>query len=161
MARVFLGLGSNLGDSAATIRAAFARLSEEVLRSALLSRLYRTRPLYVENQPDFVNAAIAGDTDLGPRELLAAVNRIESLFGRDRAKEIPKGPRPLDIDILLYEDRRIDEPDLVIPHPRIAERRFVLVPLLELEPGLSDPRSGVPYSEILSSLPEQGIYLLE
>lgn len=161
MTRVFLGLGSNQGDSAATIRAAFVRLSEDVLTSAKLSRLYRTRPLYVENQPDFVNAVASGDTELGPRELLAAVHRIESLFGRDRAKEISKGPRPLDIDILLYDDRMIDESDLLIPHPRIAERRFVLVPLLELEPGLSDPRSGVPYSEILASLPEQGIYLLE
>jgi 2-amino-4-hydroxy-6-hydroxymethyldihydropteridine diphosphokinase len=161
MARVFLGLGSNQGDSAATIRAAFDCLSEDLLTSAELSRLYRTRPLYVENQADFINAAAAGDTSLSPHELLKAVNRIESLFGRDRSAEIPKGPRPLDIDILLYGDCRIEEPDLVIPHPRITERRFVLVPLLELDPQLCDLRSGVLYSEILSSLPEQGIYLLE
>jgi 2-amino-4-hydroxy-6-hydroxymethyldihydropteridine diphosphokinase len=160
MSLACLGLGSNLGDGAAILRAAFDRLSSSVLAEARLSRLYRTRPMYVEDQPDFVNAAAVGEASLRPRELLAAVNRIEAEFGRDRDRETPKGPRPLDIDILLYGSELVDEADLVIPHPGLAERRFALAPLLELEPGLRDPRGGVLYAEILASLPEQGIYLL-
>jgi 2-amino-4-hydroxy-6-hydroxymethyldihydropteridine diphosphokinase len=155
-----LGLGSNVGDGAATIRAAFGRLSGSILAGARLSRLYRTKALYVEDQSDFVNAAAVGETSLGPRELLAAVNLLEAEFGRDRSRELPKGPRSLDIDILLYGDLVLDEPDLVIPHPGLAERRFALAPLLELEPGLRDPRGGPAYAGILASLPEQGIYLL-
>jgi 2-amino-4-hydroxy-6-hydroxymethyldihydropteridine diphosphokinase len=155
-----LGLGSNVGDGAATILAAFARLSSSVLDGARLSRLYRTSPLYIEDQPDFINAAAVGEASLGPRELLAEVNRIEAAFGRDRSRESPKGPRSLDIDILLYGALVLDEPDLVIPHPGLAERRFALAPLLELVPGLRDPRDGYSYADILASLPEQGIYLL-
>jgi 2-amino-4-hydroxy-6-hydroxymethyldihydropteridine diphosphokinase len=160
MALACLGLGSNLGDGAATLRSAFERLADGVLEGARLSRLYRSRALYVEDQPDFVNAAAVGETSLPPRALLAAVNRIEAEFGRDRSRERPKGPRSLDIDILLYGALVLDESGLSIPHPGLTERRFALAPLLELEGGLRDPRSGVPYADILSSLPEQGIYLL-
>jgi len=160
MALACLGLGSNLGDGAATLRAAFGRLADGVLRAGRLSRLYRTRPLYVEDQPDFINAAAVGETALAPRELLAAVHRVEAEFGRDRARERPKGPRSLDIDILLYDSLVLDEPDLVLPHPGLADQRFALAPLVELEPGLRDPRSGASYADILASLPEQGIYLL-
>jgi 2-amino-4-hydroxy-6-hydroxymethyldihydropteridine diphosphokinase len=160
MSLACLGLGSNVGDGAATIREAFARLREVVFEEARLSRLYLTRPLYVEDQPDFVNSAAVGETSLEPRELLAAVNRVEAEFGRDRGRERPKGPRSLDIDILLYGSLVLDDPDLSIPHPGLAERRFALAPLLELEGGLRDPRSGASYADILASLPEQGIYLL-
>jgi 2-amino-4-hydroxy-6-hydroxymethyldihydropteridine diphosphokinase len=160
MARVFLGLGSNVGDSAATIRAAFAELSR-ILRTARLSRLWRSRALYVEDQPDFVNAATVGETELPPRELLVAVNEIESMFGRDRSRERVKGPRPLDIDILLYGDLIIREKDLIVPHSGLRERRFALEPLLDLDAGLLDPESGEAYSKVLESLPPQGIYLLE
>jgi 2-amino-4-hydroxy-6-hydroxymethyldihydropteridine diphosphokinase len=160
MPRVYLGLGSNLGDGAATIRAAFAELSG-LLGGARLSRLYRSRARYVEDQPDFINAAVLGETELSPRALLSAVNAIEAAFGRDRSREIIKGPRRLDIDILLYGSLILREKDLVIPHTGLKERQFALLPLLDLDAGLVDPLSGEPYSEIERGLSPQGIYLLE
>ncbi|MGA2545026.1 MAG: 2-amino-4-hydroxy-6-hydroxymethyldihydropteridine diphosphokinase [Rectinemataceae bacterium] len=160
MARVFLGLGANLGDRAGTIRAAYSELSK-LLEAARLSRLWRSRPLYVEVQPDFINAAVVGDTDLSPRALLAAVNAIEADFGRDRLRERPKGPRNLDIDILLYGSLILAEPDLIIPHAGLNERQFALQPILDLDDGLMDPVSGLAFSKIAEALPPQGIYLLE
>jgi 2-amino-4-hydroxy-6-hydroxymethyldihydropteridine diphosphokinase len=160
MTRVFLGLGSNVGDGREIIRRAFRKLSE-ILSEARLSRLWGSRPLYVENQPDFVNAVAVGETELSPLELLSAVNEIEAEFGRDRTLEIPKGPRSLDIDILLYGTSIFKEFNLIIPHAGLKERRFALVPLLELDRDLLDPDSGESYSEILGRLPPQGIYLLE
>jgi 2-amino-4-hydroxy-6-hydroxymethyldihydropteridine diphosphokinase len=160
MEDVYLGLGSNLGDSKATLVAAFERLSQ-FLAGACLSSFWRSRARYYADQPDFVNAAVSGKTELSPRELLAAVNAVEAEFGRDRRSEIRKGPRPLDIDILLYGRRLVAESDLIIPHAGLMERKFALLPLLELAPGLMDPASGAAYASILSSLPPQGIYLLE
>jgi 2-amino-4-hydroxy-6-hydroxymethyldihydropteridine diphosphokinase len=160
MARVFLGLGSNVGDGAATIRAAFAELSR-ILDEARLSRLWRSRAMYLEDQDDFVNAAACGETSITPHELLAAVNGIEALFGRDRRSERPKGPRTLDIDMLLYGSFVIHESDLILPHAGLKERRFALQPLMDLDSGLRDPESGEAYSAILATLPPQGIYLME
>ncbi len=160
MPLVYLGLGSNVGDAEGNLRGAFRELSG-ILSSARISRLWRSAPRYVEEQPDFVNAAVSGETGLSPRELLAEVNRIEAAFGRDRSREIRKGPRPLDIDILLYGDLILAEPELLIPHPGIRERKFVLLPLLDLDPGLRDPVGGGPYSSILASLAPQGIYLMD
>jgi 2-amino-4-hydroxy-6-hydroxymethyldihydropteridine diphosphokinase len=160
MPRVFLGLGANLGDPASTLRAAFVELSH-LLEGARLSSLWRSRALYYEEQPDFVNAVVVGETSLAPYELLAAINGIEARFGRDRAREIPKGPRSLDIDILLFGELVLEQRDLTIPHPRLGERLFALLPLLELEAGLRDPANGRPFSAIAESLPPQGIYLLE
>ncbi len=160
MARVFLGLGSNVGDGIGTIRSAFQGLSA-ILSGSRLSSLWGSRALYVVDQPDFVNAAVAGETDISPRELLAAINAIEAAFGRDRRHELPKGPRSLDIDILLYGSSILAQADLTVPHAGLKERRFALVPLLELDRLLVDPVSGEPYSKILERLPAQGIYLLE
>jgi 2-amino-4-hydroxy-6-hydroxymethyldihydropteridine diphosphokinase len=159
MPQAYLGLGSNLGDSAATLRAAFSELSI-FFEGPRLSRLWRTKALYFEAQPDFVNAAMSGETRLSPRELLAAVNEVEARFGRDRSRELPKGPRSLDVDILLYGSLLLDEHDLVIPHPGLRERLFALLPILDLDPGLRDPRGGEPFSRIASALSAQGIYLL-
>ncbi|HUW41237.1 MAG TPA: 2-amino-4-hydroxy-6-hydroxymethyldihydropteridine diphosphokinase [Rectinemataceae bacterium] len=159
MAFVYLGLGANQGDSADTVLAAFRRL-EAILDEARLSRLWRSRARYVADQPDFVNAVACGRTDSSPRELLRSVNAIEADFGRDRGKERPKGPRPLDIDILLYDELLVVEPDLIIPHPGLAERKFVLLPLLELAPDLVHPATGEPLLAIVESLPPQGIYLV-
>jgi 2-amino-4-hydroxy-6-hydroxymethyldihydropteridine diphosphokinase len=159
MARAYLGLGANLGDSVSTINAAFLELSR-FLANPRLSRLWSSKAMYVEDQPDFVNAVAMGETELGPRELLAAINAIEARFGRDRGREVKKGPRPLDIDILLYGDALLREPDLVIPHAALRERRFALEPLLDLEPELVDPESGVKFSTIVETLPPQGIYLI-
>jgi 2-amino-4-hydroxy-6-hydroxymethyldihydropteridine diphosphokinase len=160
MPRVFLGLGSNIGDGAGIIRGAFLELSRTLV-GASLSRLWRSRAMYREDQPDFVNAAVAGETTLSPRGLLATVNAIESDFGRDRSRELPKGPRTLDIDILLYGSLVLREADLTIPHAGLKERRFALMPLLDLDAGLLDPLSGEAYSRIAEALPPQGIYLLE
>jgi 2-amino-4-hydroxy-6-hydroxymethyldihydropteridine diphosphokinase len=160
MEEVYLGLGSNLGDSKAALLAAFERLSR-LLTEARISSLWRSRARYYANQPDFVNAVVSGKTGLSPRELLAAVNVIEAEFGRNRSLEIRKGPRPLDIDILLYGRSLIAESDLIIPHAALRERKFALLPLIELSPDLLDPASGASYASILASLPPQGIYLLE
>jgi 2-amino-4-hydroxy-6-hydroxymethyldihydropteridine diphosphokinase len=154
----FLGLGGNVGNPAAAFRSAFRDLSA-FLRDARISSFYRTKPRYVEDQPPFLNAVVAGRALLGPRELLAAVQAVEAGHGRDRSREVRKGPRTLDIDILLYGDAVLDLPDLVVPHPGLPERLFALVPLLELAPGLMDPRTGKPFSELAAALPDQGIYL--
>ena len=160
MAAVYLGLGANVGDAASTISAAFRELGG-ILAAGRISRLWRSKARYVEDQPDFLNAAVAGECSLEPEELLARVNRIEASFGRDRARETRNGPRPLDIDILLYADRVLARPDLILPHALMRERKFVLLPLLELAPGLRDPVSGESFASILASLPPQGIYLAD
>jgi 2-amino-4-hydroxy-6-hydroxymethyldihydropteridine diphosphokinase len=160
MTAVFLGLGSNVGDGRAAILGAFRQLGR-FLSTPRLSRLWRSKARYVEEQPDFVNAVASGGCELTPRELLAEVNRIEADFGRDRDREFRNGPRPLDIDILLFGDRLVAEPDLIIPHPGMRERKFVLLPLLELDPGLRDPVSGQDFASVLAALPPQGIYLRE
>lgn len=127
------------------------------------SSVYRTKPRYDEDQAEFLNLVASGDTELSPRELLALTQGIEAKHGRDRAKERFKGPRPLDIDLLLYGELVMAEPELMIPHPGIEERAFVLVPLLEIEPELrapaAGPRGGRRYAEALALLPDQGIYL--
>lgn len=159
METVFLGLGSNIGNSAATILDAFTDLGA-LLEGARISSLYRSAACYYEDQPDFINAVATGTTGLGPFELLAAVNAIEAKYGRDRQKELFKGPRSLDIDILLYGNHVVKEASLSIPHAGLKERKFALLPLVELDPGLVDPESGLGFLSILASLTPQGIYLL-
>jgi 2-amino-4-hydroxy-6-hydroxymethyldihydropteridine diphosphokinase len=160
MALVFLGLGSNIGDPASTILQSYSVLGRQ-LKEARISSLWRSRARYVEDQPEFVNAAVSGSTKLSPRSLLSFINDVEASFGRDRGLETKKGPRPLDIDILLYGSSIIAEEGLVIPHPGLNERKFALLPLLELAPELLDPISGRRYAEILAALPPQGIYLAD
>ncbi len=157
MAVVYIALGSNLGDRQRTLLAAWdqaARFCDE----RLLSPLYQTEPMHVTDQPLFLNAVGRARTGLSPLELLDALNAIESSLGRDRKAETRMGPRPIDLDILLYDDLVLDSPRLTIPHPRMAERRFVLVPLLELAPSLRDPRTGRPWAERLPGLADQGVY---
>jgi 2-amino-4-hydroxy-6-hydroxymethyldihydropteridine diphosphokinase len=125
------------------------------------SRIYRTSPLYVTDQPDFLNLVVAGRTALEPEALLEAVNEIEAGEGRDRSLERRYGERPLDIDILLFGDLVLNSDRLVIPHERMGERRFVLVPLLELDPDLRDPRTGLRFSSLLPALKGQAIYFAD
>lgn len=155
--RVWFSLGANLGEREASVRDAFRRLGAfcDELR---LSSIYETEPMYVEDQPRFLNAAAAGTTRLAPRELLAAVHEVERALGRNRDAELRRGPRTIDIDILLCEGTLSDDPDLVLPHPRLAERAFVLVPLLELSPDLVDPRTGEPYAAALARIGRAGVY---
>ena len=160
MPLVFLGLGSNVGDSNSLIRSAFVELGL-VIRDARLSRLYRSAPMYVVDQPDFVNAVAMGECMTSPHALLVAVQEIERRHGRDRSSEQVKGPRPLDIDLLLFGDLVVADAELTLPHPGLLERRFALEPLLELAPEALDPRSGLPLRASLALLPPQGIYVME
>jgi 2-amino-4-hydroxy-6-hydroxymethyldihydropteridine diphosphokinase len=123
------------------------------------SSIYRSKPRYVLDQPDFFNLAASGDTELGPDDLLDATKAIEARHGRNRELERRKGPRTLDIDILLYGGLTLDTPDLVVPHPGMLERAFVLVPLAELEPALRHPATGALFTSSLGAVAGQGIYL--
>jgi 2-amino-4-hydroxy-6-hydroxymethyldihydropteridine diphosphokinase len=112
--------------------------------------------MYVTDQPMYLNAVGEVRSRMPPRQMLDEIHRVETALGRDRSREIRMGPRTLDIDILLCDTMVMDDTDLTIPHPRITERLFVLVPLLELAPRLRDPRTGARYSRFLASLTESG-----
>ena len=134
MARIaYLGLGSNLGDRLASLqRAADLLDAEPGVTVVASSRVWETDPVGGPAQPDFLNAVLRIETDLGPRDVLAAAHRVEAALARVR--DVRWGPRSIDVDIELFGDETVDEPDLTIPHPRMLERAFVLLPLLELEP---------------------------
>ena len=141
MTRAAVALGSNIGDPQSQVARGFAELAE-LPRTRLLARshLHRTAPVGYADQPDFVNACALLETGLAPRELLDELLAVEQRHGRVRS--IPNGPRTLDLDIILYGDRVIDEPGLRVPHPRAHERAFVLVPLLEVWPEAVIPGRG-------------------
>jgi 2-amino-4-hydroxy-6-hydroxymethyldihydropteridine diphosphokinase len=155
MAVAYIGFGSNLpsaaGSPAATLAAAVERLA---LLGQVIGRssLYSTAPVGYAEQPRFVNAVVGVETHLGPRDLLVSLLRIEREFGRDRGSAIMNGPRTLDLDILLYGDLMVSESGLEIPHPRLAEREFALVPLNEIAPDARDSRSGAKVKELLERL---------
>ncbi len=148
--KAYVGLGANLGDREGTIRRAVALLAAtpgvEVLR---VSALRETEPVGYADQPRFLNGAAALATELEPRELLDRLLAIELELGRVRGEGPRFGPRAVDLDLLLYGDEVVDEPGLTVPHPRLAERRFVLEPLHELEPALTLP-DGRRVAELLS-----------
>ena len=133
---VYLALGSNLGDRRANLVAAVERLQPQVAVEQI-SSLYETEPAYVLDQPRYLNAALRGRTALAPLNLLSFLKQIERELGRTAGYRF--GPRIVDLDILLYDNFVIDSDDLIIPHPRMAERSFVLVPLAELAPDLTPP----------------------
>jgi len=152
--RVFVGLGANLGDAPASVRAALAQLSRlPQTRLVAASSLYRSAPLDADG-PDYVNAVAELRTGLEPAALLAQLQAQELRFGRQRP--FRHAPRTLDLDLLLYGDRHIDEPTLTVPHPRLQQRRFVLCPLAELAPDwpLADGRSVV---QALAALHDQRV----
>ncbi len=152
----YIALGSNLGNRESNLRRAWEMIACHGWGSRL-SSLYESEPMYVTDQPLFLNAVGVISSSLGPRELLAEIHTVEAGLGRDRIREKRMGPRTVDLDILLCDSLVLDEPDLTIPHPRMTERGFVLVPLLELEPGLRDPRNGFPLAEYLRGR-TKGIY---
>jgi len=136
VADVILALGGNVGDARATIAAALQELNDgTTVRLLKRSSDYTTPPWGVEDQPPFVNAVAEVSTTLTPDGMLARVQEVERIFGRDRAREQRWGPRTLDIDILAYDDLAVDIPGLTLPHPRMFQRGFVLVPLAEILPG--------------------------
>jgi 2-amino-4-hydroxy-6-hydroxymethyldihydropteridine diphosphokinase len=147
--RAYVGLGANLGDREATIRRALELLGERV-RVVGVSSVRETAPWGYEDQPPFLNAAAAVDTELSARELLEALLDIERRLGRTR-DGLRYGPRTIDLDLLLYGRETIEEPGLTVPHPRLHEREFALQPLCELDPGLSVPGRG-PVSALLAAL---------
>lgn len=152
MTRVLLGLGSNLGDRDANLVAALDRLEEEnALCVVAMSKVRTTAPVGGPPQPDYRNAAALADTHLPPRKLLAAMQRAEERVGRRPGGE-RWGPRAVDVDLLLYGDEVVDEPDLKVPHPRMAERRFVLEPAAEIAPEMVHPVLGKTVRELLESL---------
>ena len=145
-----VALGSNLGDRRAHLDYAAAKL-HGLLASLKISRYYDTKPEGVSGpQPMYLNAAAVGETSLDARALLEALLETERQFGRERP--YPDAPRTLDLDLILYGMDIIDEPGLVVPHPRFRERRFVLEPLAEIAPKLLDPVSGLTVRELLSRL---------
>jgi 2-amino-4-hydroxy-6-hydroxymethyldihydropteridine diphosphokinase len=156
MAEALLGFGGNVGDVRAALNEAvalFADGKDVTLRAQ--SSHYRTPPWGVLEQPPFVNLAIRVETTLSPRALLERAMNIESVFDRDRYRAKRWGPRPVDIDLLAYDNLVIDEPGLAIPHPRMFERAFVLVPLNEIVPGRVI--AGHNIREALTALDERGI----
>jgi len=150
--RAYVGLGSNLGDREATLRAAVAAMrNDPELAVVAVSTLRETEPVGPVEQPRFLNGVVALETALPARDLLERLLGLERGFGRVREGMPPQGPRTLDLDLLLYGDERIDEPGLRVPHPRMHERRFVLEPLAEVAPGLELPGLG-PLEEILAGV---------
>ena len=140
MIRAYVGLGANLGDREGTIRRAVALLGAEPgVEVVAVSALRETDPVGYADQPRFLNGAAAVETELAPRELLDRLLAVERELGRVRGEGPRYGPRAIDLDLLLYGDQVVDLPGLTVPHPRLAERRFVLEPLHELDPGLRLP----------------------
>jgi len=134
MAEALVALGGNVGNVRATLDRAVAAFCDEAVRLLARSADYRTPPWGVEDQPAFVNLCIAVETGLTPHALLDRAQAVERALGRDRAKEQRWGPRPVDIDLLAYDDMILKEPHLTLPHPRLFDRGFVLVPLAEIAP---------------------------
>ena len=155
MRTTYIGLGANLpspaGPPPATLAAALRRLGS-LGNVKQQSSLYRTKPVGFADQPQFLNAVVALETNLDPRPLLDQLLNIEKEFGRDRTAGIPNGPRTLDLDILLSGSLEVNEPNLELPHPRMAERAFVLVPLAEIAPELLLPGYGKTVAGLLHSL---------
>lgn len=149
---VYFCLGSNLGDRRAHLEFGISALADNGVEIVRRSSIYETEPVELEDQPWFLNQVVAGRTELPPRDLLAVCKRIEQDAGRRATVRF--GPRVLDIDLLLYKGMVTREPDLVIPHPRMLNRRFVLVPLLEIAPHIRDPESGRSLAQVLSGLDE-------
>jgi len=134
--QVYLALGSNLGDRRANLAEALKQLQSYVILD-VLSTVYETEPAYVTDQPNFYNMVLRGTTTLSPQALLHRLKSIEQDLGRQQT--VRYGPRPIDIDILLYGEMQLTTPDLVIPHPRMTERAFVLIPLAQIAPDLIIP----------------------
>jgi 2-amino-4-hydroxy-6-hydroxymethyldihydropteridine diphosphokinase len=151
---VFLALGTNLGEREANLAQARKEISS-VSSIQKVSSIYETPPWGVIDQPAFLNQVLAAETSLSPVELLAAVKEIESKMGR--VPSVRYGPRLIDIDILLYGNTVLNTPTLTRPHPRMAERAFVLVPLLEIAPDLVSPVSGERLADLLTGLDQSGI----
>lgn len=156
---VYLGLGSNMGNRQANLDKALELLSQR-MRLGLISSVYDTEPVGNANQPRFLNMVCQAFTTLPPQNLLTVAKAIESKLGRTSQKA--NMPRPIDIDILFYDNQVIETPELTIPHPRLTERAFVLIPLAEIAPDLVHPVSGKNVKELLKAAEGiQGVFKWE
>jgi 2-amino-4-hydroxy-6-hydroxymethyldihydropteridine diphosphokinase len=153
MTTAYLSLGSNIGDRAANIARVIAALPAHGVRVIKQSRLYETEPVEMREQDWFLNGVIKVQTELQPQELMAALLGVEQSMGRQRV--MPKGPRIIDLDILLFGSVILKQPQLEIPHPRLAERRFVLVPFAEIAPNVMHPVFGKTIRELLEITPDK------
>jgi 2-amino-4-hydroxy-6-hydroxymethyldihydropteridine diphosphokinase len=148
--RAHLGLGANLGDPRRNVLEAIERLAAPEVRLLRRARLYRSPPLGPPGQPDYVNTAVEVETSLSPRQLLEHAKGVERAL--HRVTTVRWGPRTVDVDLLLYGDRRVDEPDLIIPHRELSRRAFVLAPLADLDPALQVPGLGRTVGSLLGDL---------
>ena len=155
MRTVYLGLGSNIGNRERNLRAAVEHLEAAGLQVLRVSPVYETEPVEFTAQRWFLNLVVEARTELFPKQLLARVARIETAMGRVRS--VPKGPRTIDIDILLYGKAEVHSEVLEIPHPRMGERRFVLAPLADLVPDLRHPVTHLSVRQLLDAAPAQSV----
>jgi 2-amino-4-hydroxy-6-hydroxymethyldihydropteridine diphosphokinase len=153
MSHAWIGLGSNLGDRAALLERAVELLADAGVRPLRCSHLYETAPEGGADEPDYLNAVLQAETDRGPRELLGVLAAVEEQLGRPPAPRT--GPRPVDLDLLALGEWIVADQDLTLPHPRLAARAFVLVPLCELDPAWTDPRTGEAAGDLLAALDVQ------
>ena len=149
-----------MGDAASHLLWGAEQL-EEILTEVKISSLYSTDPRDDTDQDRFVNCVVSGECPMDPLSVLDFILKLEDERGRRRDPLRPKGPRPLDVDILLWGRRVIDTPRLQVPHPRMNERLFVLIPLLELSPFITEPKTETPYAEVRRTLSPQGIYYFD
>jgi 2-amino-4-hydroxy-6-hydroxymethyldihydropteridine diphosphokinase len=156
---VYLSLGSNLGEREDRLGQALLILEREGVAVAKRSSLYETEPQDVPNQPWFLNMAVACQTTLMPLQLMALLLRVEKEIGRVRRPHLRRGPRPIDLDMLLFAEAVINLPQLMVPHPRMLQRRFVLEPLLEIAPTLRHPVTKQPLHGYLAATLDQQIRL--
>lgn len=150
---VYFSLGSNLGDREKNLRTAVSALADAKVRVTRVSAFYETEPVGLREQPWFLNCIVEAQTEIPALELLRALRSIESRLGSK--KLVPKGPRLIDLDILVYGDETIDTPELQVPHPRMLQRRFVLVPLAEICPNLKHPSWRGTATELLARAQDQ------
>lgn len=154
---VYLALGSNLGDRRGNLATALQRLREKI-ELHTISSVYETEPVGYLDQPRFLNMVCCGKTELSAQQLLKEIKAIETIIGRQPS--FRNGPRPIDIDILLFDNVQIEQETLIVPHPRMHERAFVLIPLAEISPNVIDPQSGKTAQELANALSHDGVKLL-
>ena len=155
MADVFIALGSNLGDRGGNLAAARKALASGGIERLVASSIYDTQPWGPVKQGRYLNQVVRGATELVPHELLAKLQEIERSLGRDRTQEERFGPRNIDLDILLYDGLEIQDADLTIPHPRMKERAFVLIPLVEIAPAIEI--GGVAATDLLARIDRSAV----